>query len=248
MKLAAYLRVSTDRQAEQGFGLDVQESAVQAWAKANGHRIVGWFRDEGVSGSNGVETRDALPQALNAIHRGEAEGIVVYSLDRLARKLEHQEGILAHVWKDAGRVFSIGDGGEILEDDPDDPMRTAIRQMRGVFAQLERAMITKRMRDGKRQKRSQRGYVGDGSPPYGMISKDGELVKAPDEQKAIAMMKRLRRQGKSLREIGRALEEAGHKPPQTNRPGIRRRTQGTVPSGRWHPTTVSAILKREGVE
>ena len=32
MKLAAYLRVSTDKQAEQGLGLDVQEQAIRAWA------------------------------------------------------------------------------------------------------------------------------------------------------------------------------------------------------------------------
>lgn len=231
MNLAAYLRVSTDRQADQGFGLDVQEDAVKAWAKAHRHRIVGWYRDEGVSGSNGVESRDALPQALNAIHRGDAEGIVVYSLDRLARKLEHQEGILAHVWEDGGSVFSIGDGGEVLEDDPDDPMRTAIRQMRGVFAQLERAMVTKRMRDGKRQKRAQGGYTG-GPPPFGYRADTGELVEDETEQEALALMKSLRSQGASLREIGRALDEAGHQPRRGRR---------------WHANTIREILNRTPV-
>lgn len=220
---------------------------MKAWAKANGHRIVGWFRDEGVSGSNGIETRDALPRALNAIHRGEAEGMVVYSLDRLARKLEHQEGILAHVWKDVRRVFSIGDGGEILEDDPDDPMRTAIRQMRGVFAQLERSMITKRMRDGKREKKEQGGYTG-GPPPFGWRAESGELVKDATEQKALTLMKRMRKQDASLRVIAQALADAGYSP----RGGGHRRRKADAttapPPGGWHPVVVRDILRREGVE
>ena len=64
MKLAAYLRVSTDRQAEHGQGLDVQRAAVREWARANGHKIVAWYADEGESGKDGLETRLALADAL----------------------------------------------------------------------------------------------------------------------------------------------------------------------------------------
>lgn len=42
--------------------------------------------------------------------------------------------------------------GEVLEDDPKDPMRTAIRQMRGVFAQLDKTITVKKMRDGRKAK------------------------------------------------------------------------------------------------
>jgi DNA invertase Pin-like site-specific DNA recombinase len=58
-KLVGYLRVKTDRQAEAGFGLGVQEKAIRGWAEANGHRVVLWCRDEGVSGSNGGRTATA---------------------------------------------------------------------------------------------------------------------------------------------------------------------------------------------
>jgi len=37
MKVIGYFRVSTDRQAERE-GPDVQRKAINAWAKANGHR------------------------------------------------------------------------------------------------------------------------------------------------------------------------------------------------------------------
>lgn len=44
------------------------------------------------------------------------------------------------------------DHGEILPDEADDLVRTAMRQMTGVFTQLDRAMIAKRLRDGRRIK------------------------------------------------------------------------------------------------
>ena len=38
----------------------VQEQALRAWAKAHGHVIVAWYRDEGVPGSNGLDGRDGM--------------------------------------------------------------------------------------------------------------------------------------------------------------------------------------------
>ena len=57
MKLVGYIRVSTDRQAEEGLGLEVQEDSLRSWARSNGHRVAKVLRDEGISGSNGIETR-----------------------------------------------------------------------------------------------------------------------------------------------------------------------------------------------
>jgi DNA invertase Pin-like site-specific DNA recombinase len=68
MRLVAYLRVSTAEQVE-GYGLDDQEHAVRTWAKAHGHRIVAWRRDEGISGSNGPEHREGLADALKDVRR-----------------------------------------------------------------------------------------------------------------------------------------------------------------------------------
>jgi DNA invertase Pin-like site-specific DNA recombinase len=227
MKLVAYLRVSTDRQAEQGLGLDVQDQAIRKWAKSHGHRIVLWTRDEGISGSNGVETREGLYEALEAV-KGSAEGLVIYNLDRLARNLSVQEAILASVWESGAAVFSLGDGGEVLQDDPDDPMRTAMRQMRGVFAQLERAMIAKRMRDGRRRKAELGGFA-FGSPAYGYRAENRSLVPADVEQAALIRIRELRASGASLREIAEALTAEGYRPKR---------------STKWHPETLRRIVAR----
>jgi Resolvase, N terminal domain len=119
--------VSTDRQADEGFGLDVQEQAIRRWARDHGHRIVITSRDEGISGSHGADVRTGLHNALACVKDRTVDGLVVYRLDRLARKLTVQEAALAKVWDLGGTVFAV-DLGEVPRDDPDDPVKTALRR------------------------------------------------------------------------------------------------------------------------
>jgi DNA invertase Pin-like site-specific DNA recombinase len=226
MKLIAYLRVSTDLQADQGLGLDVQRKGIRGWAKANGHRIVAWHSDEGVSGSNGVEARQALLDTLNDLEDGKGAGLVVYRLDRLARKLTVQEATLARAWALGCSVYSV-DLGEVPQDDPDDPMRTALRQMVGVFAQLERGMIAARLRAGRRLKAERGGYAG-GAPSFGVSAKDRELVVDEQEQRTIARIGELHEQGQSSRIIAETLNDEG-------RPAKR--------GGSWSSATVCRVVR-----
>lgn len=225
--MAAYTRVSTEKQVREGFGLDAQRSEIRRWAKANGHRVVAWHSDEGVSGANGIDTREGLFEALASIRSHHVDALVVTSLDRLARQMTQQEGCLAEVWKAGGKVFSLGDGGEVLEDDPEDPMRTAIRQMRGVFAQLERGLIRQRMAKGKQEKQSQGGYTG-GAPPYGYDSDHrGNLVPNADMLDTVARIGELHAAEYSLREIIAVLDDEGRAPRR---------------GGRWYPATVARLI------
>jgi site-specific DNA recombinase len=75
------LPVSTDRQAEEGLGLDVQEKAVKAYLRDRKARAVRWFKDRGVSGA--VKDRPALSELLQSLCPGDV--IVLARLDRLAR-------------------------------------------------------------------------------------------------------------------------------------------------------------------
>jgi DNA invertase Pin-like site-specific DNA recombinase len=108
-------------------------------------------------------------------------------------------------------------------------MRTAMRQMVGVFGQLERAMIVARLRRGRQVKASLGGHA-VGAAPYGFAAEGGELVARSDEQDAIALMIKRRRAGDSFREIAKRLTAQGIQP---------RRGQ------EWHPMTVRRVLERE---
>jgi DNA invertase Pin-like site-specific DNA recombinase len=234
VRVISYLRVSTDKQANHGLGLDVQESDVLAWTQANGHQLVATYRDV-VSGTKDVAERPGLAEALRAIKDGEAEGLVIPRLDRLARRLDIQEAALAHVWRAGGRVFAC-DFGEILADDPDDPYRTAMRQVVGVFSQLERSMLTARMKAGRKRKAADGGYA-YGAPPMGKVAVGGKLVavgeKAEKEREVINKAVELYAQdGATLRRVAAQLNEAGLKSKRGKQ---------------WYSANLGRVLRREGV-
>jgi DNA invertase Pin-like site-specific DNA recombinase len=229
MRVIAYLRVSTERQAEEGLGLEVQEQAIRAWARANSHRIVGWYRDEGVSGSNGIETRLGLADALEALRAGEGKGLVVYRLDRLARDLIIQEQLLADVRRLGADVMSTSAAESgYLADDPDDPSRKLIRQILGAVSEYERGMISLRLRSGRRRKADNGGFA-FGAPPFGTYAVGGVLVENDEEQRTVERIVSLHRDGRSLREIGATLDAEGHRPRRAST---------------WHPAVLRRILQR----
>src|SRR5680860_976091 len=231
MKLLAYLRVSTATQAEQGLGLDIQEQAIRSFVRKRGDRLVGICRDEGPSGSNGLDTRDGLGEAFSLLKDGQAHGLVVSRLDRLARDLIIQETLLLELRRLRAEVFTTSAAEQgYLEDDPQDPSRKLIRQVLGAVSEYERSMIALRLRSGRRRKAELGGFA-YGAPPYGYRAEDGELVADPAEQAAASRIAELRAAGQSYREIAAALTSEGHT---------------TKAHKTWWPATVRRISQRSG--
>ena len=239
MKLVMYTRVSSKAQVKDGYGLAIQARDCRAWAKANGHKIVLHFSDDAVKGALPAEERPGLQDALRAIRSGQADGLVCGKLDRLARALTTQEAVLAQAWRPRagghapGRVF-CADQGEILPDDPDDPMRTAMRQMMGVFAQLDKSLAVQRMRNGRLAKAAA-GKHSVGVYPYGYKAggegRERDAVPDPAEQRALRIIWHLHhnRDDVSYRQIARSLDGLGVRP----RSGAR-----------WYASTVRKIALR----
>jgi DNA invertase Pin-like site-specific DNA recombinase len=228
MRLAAYVRVSTRGQAEDGLGRVDQERKVRAWCKRNGHSICGGrVHFDQASGTTPVDQREGFVEALGRIRDGQCEGLVVLNLGRIARLVTAQEAALAMVWASGGQVCSVQEG-EVLRDDPADPMRTAIRQMMAVFHQLDRAMIVARLKGGREVKAQAGGYA-YGAPRFGSRAEDHELVPDPAEQAAIRRIGELHKAGASLRSIAATLAEEGHRPKRGDR---------------WHAQTVARVIDR----
>lgn len=218
-----YLRVSTTDQVD-GFGLDIQLDAIRRWAEDNDVVLLPARSDEGVSGTKPVAERPGLAAALDDLADTDASVLVVHKLDRLARELTTQEVVLATVWRDGHAVHTTA--GEVRADDPDDPMRTAMRQMAGVFAQLEAAMIRKRLRDGRRAKRDSGGYAG-GAPALGTRANGrGGLATDPAGSAVVASILAQRSAGATWRAITDGLNADGVPAPR---------------GSRWHVTTVRRI-------
>ncbi len=231
MRVVGYIRVSTDRQADEGFGLAVQEQEIRRWCREHGHRLACLYRDEGVSGSNGLDTRLGLADALDALRNGSARGLVVYRLDRLARDVVLQEQLLAECRKINVEVFSCSSSeSDLLRDDPSDPSRKMVRVIMGSVADYERSMIGLRLSAGRRRKAQSGGYA-YGAPPFGWAAIDGDLVVDESETATVRRIAELRAVGTSLRAIAQQLEAEGHAP----RRGLH-----------WHPKVIRAIIARMG--
>jgi DNA invertase Pin-like site-specific DNA recombinase len=228
VQAVGYLRVSTAAQAEDGLGLEVQEERIQSWAAAGGHRLLAIHRDEGISGDAEEIDRPGLSAAIVATQDA-AEALVVYRLDRLARRLFRQEMVI-HQLRQRGRsVVSVSEA----DIDSEDPTRVLMRQMLGAFAEYERAVIKMRLQGGRRAKADRGGYA-FGSPAFGWRADGKELVVDEAEQAVVARILELRDVGAGVRDIARRL----------NAEGLASK-RGTL----WHPQTVARVLRRlEGPE
>lgn len=229
MKLIGYLRVSTDRQGD-GFGIDVQRELIGTWAKANGHRVVRWCEDVGVSGSVEALDRPGLTCVLDSLTDGDAQGVVISDLDRLGRRLMISEAALGLLRKVGGRVFTVNNGE--IDDEDDDETRILIRQVLGAIAEFEARKIVKRLQAGRAAKASSGGYA-YGAPAYGQRCEGGELVVDDQEQAVVGRIESMRADGASYRTIAAVLNDEAIP---------------TKRGGRWHPATVQRIIDDDARE
>ena len=87
MRIAAYLRVSTTRQAEGDVSLPSQQHQIEMFCKSRGWEIITVFVDAGASGTN--PSRTELTRMLDLACSAERpfDAIIVHSYSRLYRDL-----------------------------------------------------------------------------------------------------------------------------------------------------------------
>ena len=84
-KALIYCRVSTQRQASDGHGIDGQESSCRNYATAKGYQIARVFKDEGISG--GIIDRPGIDELFDYLdaHRNQQFVVIIDDIKRLAR-------------------------------------------------------------------------------------------------------------------------------------------------------------------
>lgn len=222
-KYIAYCRTSTENQREKET-IELQVEALQKYANKNSLEIIEWFKDDGVSG--GLESRPELIRLMKFLEENnEIEGVLIYKLDRLARDLYIQEGLIKELTKLNKQIVST------LEPDLDscDPFRKAFRQMLGVFSEFEKAMITLRMKNGRNSAVAKGRWHGGSIYGYDH-GKNGELIINQKEAEVVKRIYKLKRYQKfTCSKIAKLLNSEGA-------PTKRKNTK-------WHSFTVKKILK-----
>lgn len=90
-KALIYCRVSSQRQVDEGHGLEGQEKRCRDYAKSKGYEIIAVFKDEGVSG--GLIEREGMQSLLRELdkHQNE-EGELVVVIDDIKRFARDVQG------------------------------------------------------------------------------------------------------------------------------------------------------------
>jgi DNA invertase Pin-like site-specific DNA recombinase len=196
MKAVGYIRVSTEDQAREGISLDTQKAKIEAYAAINDLELLGIIRDEGASGKD-LE-REGMAKLLDLVESGKVEAVIVYKLDRLSRRTLDTLS-LTESFESKGIAFHS------ISEKVDTKSATGkfFLTIISAVAQMERDMIAERTKDALAHKRQKGEWTG--RVPFGFRMENNRLVEDPEQIKVIQKAKRLRRSGKSLREISRAL-------------------------------------------
>jgi DNA invertase Pin-like site-specific DNA recombinase len=200
----AYLRVSTEKQADRGVSLEAQRAKAEAYAQLYDLELVEVIVDAGVSAK--TLDRPGLQRALTLLRSGQAEALLVAKLDRLTRSVVHLGELLEEYF--AGGKWALLSVGEQI-----DTRSAAGRLVLNILAsvsQWEREAIGERTSTALQHKAARGEYTG-GRAPFGhRVSADGtQLEPDPAEQSVIEFARGLRAQQASLREVAAELEGRG---------------------------------------
>lgn len=224
-RAAIYTRVSTDDQAEQGYGLDVQRARCSAQIVAKGWTLAGEYTDDGISGTKDETQRPGLAALLKASQDGQIDAAVVLALDRLGRNTMLVLTLVDRLTKAGVALVSCK---ESL--DTSTPQGAFVLTMFAALAQLERDMIVERTTAGRDERGRRDGEKG-GRVPMGYVRLPDAAV-GIDQQAAerVIFIFNLRRQGLTMQAIAERLNAMGCMTPR---------------GYQWHASSVKAVLDNE---
>jgi len=177
MKTVIYARVSTDEQTT-----DNQVLKLKQVAERNGWDLEAVYSDT-ISGAK--SKRPELEKLMQSVMRKEVDIVMVWSVDRLGRSLQHLITLLSDIHSKDVDLYLHQQG-----IDTTTPSGKMMFQMLGVFSEFERGMIQERVKAGLERARSQGKRLG--RPPVPPITVD--------------KIKVLRRKGMSLRQIAKRVD------------------------------------------
>lgn len=213
-KVFCYIRVSTETQAERGYGKDVQESSIKEYCQQNDLEIIEIFRDLGVSGT--VTERNGLTELMAALSEGEAKHVVIMNTSRLWREDMAKVLIKRELQKIGAHVISVEQKEyNIYSKDPSDFL---INGMMELLDQYDRLSINKKLAKGRRQK-AKSGIKACGNAPIGYKWKHEGVLKpliVLDEESKNIVQNIFKKylEVKSLRKVQMYLKEKGYKTQQ----------------------------------
>ena len=219
-KVIGYCRVSTTIQMEKDNSIKNQKKQILDYCKRFDYELVDVYVDEGISGLK--HNRDGLNELLNIVKKGNIDGVVVYSLSRLGRKLTDVIGWIELLSKKNIDFISIKENFNVNEI-----YGKLMLNILGSLNEFEVNVLGERIKDVKQYKKSKNEvYCGD--ILFGMYKRNGKLVKNNFELKTLRLIKKLKeKENLSYQKISNYLNS------------------NNIPSKQkcqWYPSSVRSVL------
>lgn len=95
LRVALYIRVSTEEQAKFGISLAAQEDSLMRYVREHDYKIVNIYRDEGNSARKPVSKRPVMLQLLQDVKAGKIDRILFTKFDRWSRNVREYHNVQA---------------------------------------------------------------------------------------------------------------------------------------------------------
>jgi DNA invertase Pin-like site-specific DNA recombinase len=193
--LIGLIRVSTDKQAESGLGLDAQTAAIERHRQSTGGEIIETYEEVESGKHHSIESRPMLRAAVE--HALEVDAVLVFAkFDRLVRSTAVMQYL-----KDRKVRFVACDNPYANELTVDILVAVAANEARMISQRTKDAL--KAYRDGKRVSKRIREMYPDGVPPEIAEATAGKLGAALPQCRNLTPEGTARGQARSL-EVRRA--------------------------------------------
>lgn len=205
-----YLRVSTDRQADLGYGLDIQEAAVMNFCTSNRFSNLILFIDDGYTGTN--FNRPALKGIISLIQdynagksRIRINTMVIPRMDRLGRTLlgtlqfiqdyivAEKDSKFSTVNHNREDINFISVAENYVRIEKDNPQGKFLLMLFATLAEYDRDLIVEKLKSGRKARVAAGKWLGGGNTPYGYrYDKElGKLIVVPEEAEKVREVFRL---------------------------------------------------------
>ena len=205
INVVAYRRVSTNTQLIKGQGLDEQKTSIERFCCENRMRIVAWFEDKGVSGTD--ESREGIFEALEYMKHNAVPTIVVRDIGRLWRDIYNQAYVMKSLEDMNADFISVEEKGINLQSLKNDPTQYLVTTIIQGIANYQRMEIKRKLAHGRYIK-AEKGMKACGVAPYGYQWRDAKIVLVNEQSNVVKEIYNMYlKDGMSLQNIADCLND-----------------------------------------
>jgi len=223
MRPAAYVRVSSDQQADN-LSIPTQIRLIGEYAARQGWPEPTLYEDRGKSAFNDdLAARPAFARLIADAEAGQFSHLLITDLDRLARNTSLALIVADRLSKAGCQIVSLNQGGDFRTPDG-----RLLYTLSSGFAEFASAQISRKTRAGLAEIAARGGYVG--SVPFGARRDAAYRLEVNPARAPILRELLARALHDSLQAIASDLNARGVPPPRGG--------------ARWHNTSVGIVIAR----